>query len=433
MGKKFKIDPATVMPKFLGQSMPQDTIDPTYPAVGINGINLHGRSSPNTAGPVAALNSQIGQKQPIDWAKAANSITPFVSNIANAFRKPPVPSSPDAVSSVVTPRVHLDNQRNEINRATHAADVAANRSLDENSAAAVRGANLSTKIAGLSHVNETEANTNAGLQMQGAGMNASVDAMNTGARNQYKDNLTARKIVQQREQSANLANAADKHILIQNEKRKGALDLQKWQLMLQNDPDGVLKRFNEKMKKEGVTDPTGIISQMGAFGGKLRRVYDGSGFTYPEVLADGGVLGGGDDPKKKPAVYTSQAQIDKDNQFAKDFLTRHNAPQYYITNGVVARDIGDPVVKFTGDTPTPRPAGQTTLPFGVSINDVEHTSEGYGYWHPQNGNWVPVDSQAIYSKYGAKPVTTPAIKDVAKMSGGGYLKNRLKKLSKVYY
>jgi len=118
---------------------------------------------------------------------------------------------------------------------------------------------------------------------------------------------------------------------------------------------------------------------------------------------------GGEDPKEKPSkpVYTSQALINKDNAFAKDFLARHGAPSYFVNNAVVARKIGDPVVQFVDQNGRPKivdkPILQTVLPMGVSVNDVFQTKEGtYGYLHPQQGSFVQVDPQAIYQKYGKK-------------------------------
>jgi len=119
-------------------------------------------------------------------------------------------------------------------------------------------------------------------------------------------------------------------------------------------------------------------------------------------------LGGGEDPKApSKKVYTSQEQINRDNNFAKDFLARHGAPQYFVNNAVVARKVGDPMVQFVDQTGRPstmlKPVLQTMLPMGVSINDVFQTKDGtYGYLHPQQGSFVQVDPQAIYQKYGKK-------------------------------
>lgn len=113
--------------------------------------------------------------------------------------------------------------------------------------------------------------------------------------------------------------------------------------------------------------------------------------------------GGGEEPPKKN-VYTSRQQIERDNEWVRNFLARKNAPM--AETSVVARDIGDPVPKFSylsGGQPTSKPVLQTALPLGVSVNDVFQTSEGtYGYYHPQQGTFIQVDPQAIYSRYGAK-------------------------------
>ena len=120
-------------------------------------------------------------------------------------------------------------------------------------------------------------------------------------------------------------------------------------------------------------------------------------------------LGGGEDPKdtSPKKTYTSQEQITKDSNWAKAFLARKGAPQYFITNAVTARKVGDPVPQFVYQNGMPAnvqsPTLQTALPMGVSVNDVFQTKEGtYGYMHPQQGTFIQVDPQAIYSKYGLK-------------------------------
>lgn len=114
--------------------------------------------------------------------------------------------------------------------------------------------------------------------------------------------------------------------------------------------------------------------------------------------------GGGDEPKpKKSPTYTSRAEIDKDNAFLREFMKRRNVDPYLVSNSYVARDIGDtkPSVILSG---TP-PAGggiplATELPFGVGLGDVIDTQDGYGFYHPQNGTFVPVNMDAILMKYG---------------------------------
>lgn len=119
--------------------------------------------------------------------------------------------------------------------------------------------------------------------------------------------------------------------------------------------------------------------------------------------------GGGEEPKPKPkkGTYTSREQIERDNKWVRDFLLRKGAPM--AETSVVARDIGDPMPKFVAPGGRPamvdKPILQTALPMGIGINDVFQTSEGtYGYYHPQQGTFIQVDPQAIYMKYGKKPL-----------------------------
>ncbi len=115
---------------------------------------------------------------------------------------------------------------------------------------------------------------------------------------------------------------------------------------------------------------------------------------------------GGEDPKDKPSkkVYTSQDQITKDNSTLRNLLFRQGAPSFLANNSVVARKVGDPIPQYEYPNGRPsnidRPVLQTTLPMGVSINDIFQTKEGrYGYMHPQEGNFIQVEPNAIFSKY----------------------------------
>lgn len=152
--------------------------------------------------------------------------------------------------------------------------------------------------------------------------------------------------------------------------------------------------------------------------------YKGAGY-----FAYGGTMG-----DKKPtgtvtttlpaSRYNSEEEIAKDNKFARDFSRRHSSNEYLNENTVVARNVGDPKVQFVDQNGKlvshNSPKLGTTLPGGVSINDVFQTSEGqYGYYHPQNGTFNPVDSQAIYSRYGQKDNST------AKLSEGGKIHIKL--------
>lgn len=117
-------------------------------------------------------------------------------------------------------------------------------------------------------------------------------------------------------------------------------------------------------------------------------------------------IGGGEDPKEKPkgGTFKSQKELNDWNAWTQNFLMRKNAPM--AAQSVVGRDIGDAKPKFVyaaNSVQPDRPNLQTALPMGVSVNDVFQTNDGlYGYMHPQEGTFIQVDPQAIYSKYGSK-------------------------------
>ena len=108
----------------------------------------------------------------------------------------------------------------------------------------------------------------------------------------------------------------------------------------------------------------------------------------------------GDDPPKKKAVFTSQVQIDQANTFLRDLLRRQGVDETQIMNTYAGRNIGDAIPEFVTNgqqNTTPR---ATNLPSGVTINDVVSSQQGYGYFHPQEGTWIPVDISAVTQRYG---------------------------------
>lgn len=111
---------------------------------------------------------------------------------------------------------------------------------------------------------------------------------------------------------------------------------------------------------------------------------------------------GGEDPPKDKKVFKSIAEINAANEYARALLRRQNVKPSLIAETVVARNIGDkvPTWEVYGNPPSAPIARATFLPTGVTLNDVINTKDGYGYYHPQNGNWIPVDISAITQKYG---------------------------------
>lgn len=198
------------------------------------------------------------QKNRTKVYQAAGNLAPFASNVANAFRTPPSPMFPQLARPVTLSRISLASTRQNIVNASHAADVQADKGLDEQSAAAVRTKNLAGRLNSEGQVNEQEAFLNARQRAEATGMNMNVDMHNTGTVNAYQEQLLERQIAGQREQSQNLSNASDKQVAIANEHAKAQLDMDKLTTLSELwKKSGVYGRLRNDYRKEGV-DPTGL-------------------------------------------------------------------------------------------------------------------------------------------------------------------------------
>lgn len=259
----------------------------------------------------------------MNWNKVfagAGAVAPYASNIANSFRRPGLPPTPQTVNPVVLSRIDLSNARNQISRSVRGQDLNADKALNPQAAAAVRNANLAKEIEGTSQVSEQEAFLNSRQKAEQAGMNLNVDTMNAQARNRQQEQLVERNSAIQREQSQNLSNASDKFVQQQDQTRKEQLDLSKIKVLSQMwKSSGVYDRMTKKLQDQGMSDPTGILSQMEpgttthAYGG---RVYS-SGGGAPFAL-------GGHVP------YTKGTDLEFENWF------KQNTPE-----GLNGQDIGD--------------------------------------------------------------------------------------------
>jgi hypothetical protein len=211
------------------------------------------------------LDNISGTKPGINWQgvlgkaqSVGNTVAPFISNIANAFRKPPKPALPYLNSFTNLNKVNFDDERNRVSRAVSSADASVDRNLPSNAGAAVKAANLGTKLNQLSSINEKEANINTQIGNQQAEMDLRTQYVNNEKRDEYNDLMVQSNVAQQREQSQNLSNAADKYVSIRNENDKRKIDLSKTQTMLHAfDGSGVDKALRYKMFLNNEVDPTG--------------------------------------------------------------------------------------------------------------------------------------------------------------------------------
>lgn len=111
-------------------------------------------------------------------------------------------------------------------------------------------------------------------------------------------------------------------------------------------------------------------------------------------------------PMQTGGFFENAQQINDANEAERAKLRAKRVSPWLANNTVVARNPGDPIPQYyypNGQLAQPEAPRATTLPSGVNINMIENTQQGYGYFHPQNGNFVVVDPQAIYQRYGQKP------------------------------
>ncbi len=190
----------------------------------------------------------------------ANAMAPFMSNIVNSFRKPPKPVPGQSFAYSPLQRVNFSDEKEKISSVYQAANKSAERTVDGNTAEAIKAFNRGEEISKLSAVNEKETNVNIGISNQQAGMDQQTSNMNTALRNKYNDELVERGIAKQRESSANWANAGDKLMMIKNEKSKEATELAKARVLATGlyGKSGVLDRSRKRMKEKGEPDPLGM-------------------------------------------------------------------------------------------------------------------------------------------------------------------------------
>ena len=218
--------------------------------------------------------------------KVANDLSPYISNISNAFRKAPRPTIPIMDSFTNLSKIDLSNERSAVRRTTDAANKATERSVDANTAEAIKAFNRGQEFNQLSSINERQNNTNVGIGNQNAMMDAQVKASNVERWNDYGDAKTAANIADVRERSANVANAGDKFTLIQNEKRKAQVSRDNTRVLSSLfSKSGVLSRQARDWKKNGIEDPLGLDynysetddeynkrKDVKAYGGMMRKI-----------------------------------------------------------------------------------------------------------------------------------------------------------------
>lgn len=350
-----------------------------------------------TNAPVAPTQQPAGPGFLQQASRVAGAVAPYLSNIYNAGRVPPMPSNPNLVAPVTLSKIRLDATRQQATSAARAQDLNADRSLDEQSAAAVRSSNLAKNLNQQGQISEQEAFLNARQKAEQAGMNLNVDAMNTSAINKTNDERIQRGIAIQREQSSNISNAADKFIGMRNEQAKAKLDMQKIQTLSQIwKQSGVYDRMMKKMKDSGDTDPTGIHAQMGWLG----DIMDNDG---PEKKAAGGALMNPLVGKKpvRPTLLSKPMTGAGKNSFKQVFAGGGPGSSGQFTPGTIAASASSGV----GDANLADKLNYTIISGNMPKGGVDPSQQalftGANIYHQTNPGMAP---EAALNGYYSRPV-----------------------------
>lgn len=353
---------------------------------------------------------------------------PYLSNAINALRKPPAPIRGKNVSAPGLRKVDFSQERAEVDRDVRSANLAASTALDSQGAAAVAGANIAKGFEARSASYGRETNANTQIENQGAQLRFQADMINAGKEDQYNQDSIAMKLAHQREQSQNLANAADKRVAEVNNNAARELEGKKFNVLADLYSNGIVDRLTTRVVDRNQKTTNAALGLKN--GGQMRKVY-----------ASGGTLGGEDPVKPAPAVYKTQADVDKANAFAKEFANRKFSDGRGAVNPddtYVATKPGDPAVQFldakTGkpfvDTAASRPKA-FNVPNYVNLEDIQ--GDGANYWYEdRDGKMVDVDSSVLNLKRFRKPAPTA---EVAKLGMGGKIGGgigRAGRIRKVY-
>lgn len=154
----------------------------------------------------------------------ASSILPFVSNVAGLFNKPPMPSLPVYMNPVQLKKINMDNDRYSIEQGIRGMNNFASNNFDSQGAMAALSFNNAQRFNQMSAVNQSERNQNTLIDNDQAKINNAAEYQNRLAVKGYQDSLIERKMAIQRDRQANLSNASDKFVMLQdiNPKRKQA-------------------------------------------------------------------------------------------------------------------------------------------------------------------------------------------------------------------
>lgn len=165
----------------------------------LTAANLTPRAIPADGGaPIQGAKGNLG-----DYLTTAAT---FIPNLAQTFRKPPMPPKPGNLAELQTPVVNMENQRDVVRNQIATADRSIDTSLSSGAArVAAKGSTLLDRIKGMNTVNEAERNANAAMKTSYDQINLGVKEKNLAINENYKTNLFDRGVVSQQSDAENLA------------------------------------------------------------------------------------------------------------------------------------------------------------------------------------------------------------------------------------
>lgn len=226
------------------QNLPKPNFAPkgttTLPSL-VDGFRSNNTTSPAVKSATTPSETQAPESRNLGQTllDGANKILPFVSNIANSFRKLPAPPDPNLDSTVNPNYVDYSNQRAEVTRSVRGANKATDQQLASSTASqGAKAANLVQGMREMNRINESESNTNAQIANRTNEVNANIKSNNNSKLDYRNAQETSRQLRQQELASENLADATNKIQLSQRDKKLQDMEDDKMLLTLAQDETG---------------------------------------------------------------------------------------------------------------------------------------------------------------------------------------------------
>lgn len=214
------------------------------------------KNMPTSLTPVSPIrdNTNVDVSTNSNETSTLEKVVPFVSNLANSFRKLPAVPEPILNNPTAPKYANYNASRSEAVRAVRSANKTAEAQLSSsNATAAVRAANLTQGIRAVNEVNQAEANTNMQIANRTTERNQEIERENNAKLEYANAQRVARSLKQQELNAENLANASDKFQLMTRDRNLRSLEDDKLMLQIAQDPTGASWRAGRDIFKRRLT------------------------------------------------------------------------------------------------------------------------------------------------------------------------------------